>query len=339
MELIIGGRMQKNAFYCILFNLLLFSHVFALEKITIVGSLSGANHVIDNDGNIFRYSIFNLLDFDKNNVLAMTNKKSENAPYISSFGFHFKNPVVLDAVIIYNGFQIDDELYKKNDRIKEVEIVCFLGKVSEKNAIWRSKIILNDQKEAQKIKLPNLRISDIDFRILSSYPGTKYTDICISELEFWNNGVKYEVGNLEEAKRKYIAKRIKEAYPRYTGTVFGLTKPSTQLEEALKKMGYQPGYIEAIEISSYEIYRKNTGWINGFSSDFLEKHVKGKWQNSYPEGDVPKIGEWKVDQYGNLWIKMGKSPWKIAKQQYSDNKWFPGTDLEFEMDTVYQSNP
>jgi hypothetical protein len=113
----------------------------------------------------------------------------------------------IDEIRIWNGYGKSPELWKKNNRAKEISI--WVG-VSETKSFTNIEYVLKDTEGYQSIKFSPILGNQVNVQILSTYPGTMYDDTCISEIEFWYQGQKYEVANLEEAKREFVRKRKRE---------------------------------------------------------------------------------------------------------------------------------
>ena len=116
------------------------------------------------------------------------NKLGEVSAY-----FYFERPETVDILWIKNGFWKTTngyDQYVRNCRVKEMEITFMYDGSGE----WT---------DAKKIKLPDDRkrrdwqkidlgrhenVTGIRFRVLSRYKGTKFPDVCISEVLFIRKG-------------------------------------------------------------------------------------------------------------------------------------------------------
>lgn len=94
----------------------------------------------------------------------------------------FQLPTKFDTIYLNNGYGKNRSVYKKNSRIKNVNVAIANGQS------WN--YTLNDTNSTQYIKLPNPVTSKwVKLTIQSVYPGTKYMDTCLSEI--WVDREKY----------------------------------------------------------------------------------------------------------------------------------------------------
>ncbi|MGC8770060.1 MAG: NADase-type glycan-binding domain-containing protein [Brevinematia bacterium] len=157
---------------------------------------------------IFMYWGGNLVDGDISTSWAYTRGGTDKLFYTRAIvSFHFRNTNWIDEIRIWNGYGKNTDLWKKNNRAKEISI--WLG-ISVTNDFMNKKYILKDTEGYQSIKFNPVLVNKVNIQILSTYPGTTYDDTCISEIEFWYQGQKYEVANLEDAKREFVKKRKRE---------------------------------------------------------------------------------------------------------------------------------
>lgn len=83
----------------------------------------------------------------------------------------------IDLVKIVNGYAKNSEIFLKNNRVRQL--------VVETSGGLRQVVTLMDRDQRQTLDLPDLgEIGWISFEINSVYPGTKYDDTAISELQF-----------------------------------------------------------------------------------------------------------------------------------------------------------
>ncbi len=93
--------------------------------------------------------------------------------------FNFDQPVNINGIKIWNGYQRSDKHYNDNARAKQFTF----GNENSDKSIYE----LKDQKTAQKITF-NHTLSGAAFKlnIKSVFPGNKYQDLVLSELLFYN---------------------------------------------------------------------------------------------------------------------------------------------------------
>lgn len=92
--------------------------------------------------------------------------------------FSFYQSRVIQGIQIINGYAKSEGLYQANNRVKRVHLSFDDGTSFEAE--------LNDgQIQPQLIKFPTPKKTErVRLTILEVYPGTKYRDTCISEIEF-----------------------------------------------------------------------------------------------------------------------------------------------------------
>ncbi|URA10589.1 NADase-type glycan-binding domain-containing protein [Thermospira aquatica] len=283
--------------------------------------------VFGEDGNIMKYSIFNLLDGNPKTTLALNKKNITSMATNEYFRIVFKENIKIDQLVFYNGFQRDEERFKKNNRAKEIKVyvrvVSNIITKGNREGIYKSNtfttnLILEDSWNKQVIPVGEVVGNTFIFHIFSTYPGTHYNDTCISEIEFWYKGEKYEIANLEEAKREYLRRYIEEMRKGSKGLYN--SELSTLSEENYEKLMKAVGWeVEKDrEKRTFVVEFAENGeiileWAMKDSED-LRKHPRGV------------AGYWKIDENGSLWIKIGNNPWKKELLDYYMT--FKGTDLE-----------
>jgi hypothetical protein len=309
--------------------------------------------VVPDNGDPNEYNIFNLFDNNQRTTLAINLKyKFDDEIKVPFFRVIFNDQYNIDQLVLYNGFQRSEDLYTQNCRVKEIQITFFTKSIiNATNEIYNDIIIdktgkeqkviyvytnmvttnciLLDSKEKQIIYFPkSSKANNLVINVLSTYPGTKYDDICISKLEFWDQGQKYEVTNLEEAKKDFIGLYDNNAYLYlHSGNII---KGSYMSEERYKKIinltGWKYDKPEARYITV--VFLKNgrirVGWYYK-TETIIEDINVGR---NYPSKE---IGSWKFDNLGRLWIKLDNGDWKVSKSgaTYENGVgYFLGTDLE-----------
>ncbi len=241
------------------------------------------------------------------------------------FRVYFQNKIKVDKLIIYNGYQKSIEVYQKNARVKEMQIVGWYTNWEER---FETNITLRDSMDRQEINFVSpIEANKFLFDILSTYPGTRYDDVCISEIEFYYQGRKYQVVNLEEAKREFLKvyrkrllSRIPAELPRFI--VYDL---ESRFSQSLKRMGISHE-VHILELDTSDggiyVYRKTRQDFSG--EDFtIEDRRTGKRKMN--KAVAKKIGEWKLTEGCELMVKaLGSEQW----EKTVDFKNFGGTFLE-----------
>lgn len=176
----------------------------------------------DSPVEIGRYSPYNLFDHDPRTSWVEGEKGSGTASYVL-IGFC---QGLKDYLIVYNGYQQSGNLFKKNNRVKDVKLALYAGFYTDEMAgqsgfeaetmliekpvsitfkdtmgYQRFKLPFNQDKAVQSLKegqekfagdFPSFQGALHEFffirlEIESVYPGTKWDDTCIAGIEFTDN--------------------------------------------------------------------------------------------------------------------------------------------------------
>lgn len=111
---------------------------------------------------------------DKNSSTAWTPEENSKNPWIC---FSSKTEQTVSGFYIQNGYFKSEKLYSENMRAKDIEVDCD-GESFE--------FTLNDAGfgKLQNVKLPQpVKCSSLKITVLSYYEGSKYNELCISEIE------------------------------------------------------------------------------------------------------------------------------------------------------------
>ncbi len=262
-------------------------------------------------------------------------KEMKYGYYFNKTGFRFnigfKNAINIDKMEIASGFSKSKVLFYANNRPKEIEII--FG--NNKGLIFVTNIMLIDMMGPQEIELNKL-INDVKYfslGILSTYLGNKHNDTCISEIEFWNGDQKYQIANLEEAKKEFIVKYREKR----ENDVIALLATACSIEfieskkailDRWKKLGIPVDRVGIRRINGIETsYLEFTGKKGDFGgamrivgkSGNMRRGRDGEW---FYLTDYIELGQWKVDEGGIIWIKVGNGEWKR-----NTGIFFEGTDI------------
>jgi len=165
--------------------------------------------VVDEWKNPGLYSPVNILDGDINTSYAQ--RPCQGFRYSSipiTLTIRFKNPVTFDEIRIMNGFGRNEELFKKNNRIKKMLIgVSPIETGKYDNDPEEESVSFQDIKEFQSVKLSKMySAKQVRFITEEIFKGTKYNDTCITELEFYNKSQKIDIMHVPRLKKAYITK-------------------------------------------------------------------------------------------------------------------------------------
>jgi hypothetical protein len=139
-----------------------------------------------------RYSVKNL--FDGNKASAWVTKYNEkDVEMLSSdnglLRIVFQEPVYVKSLTISNGYQKTKDLYRANQRVKDLNIEKVIP--GGRSYPLDTTVQLKDNLEEQEISLTTgwtqsinlFKTKEIVINVLDIYPGTKSDDLCISELK------------------------------------------------------------------------------------------------------------------------------------------------------------
>lgn len=109
--------------------------------------------------------------------------------------FSFKDPVKASVVGMIPGFGANRSSYFENNRIKTLKI--YFSIENEDGSSYKSDWVYNltDAYSMFFVDFGDQQFKDVKFEILDVYPGSKYQDTCISEVDFWSDFVKNKDAN------------------------------------------------------------------------------------------------------------------------------------------------
>ncbi len=207
--------------------------------------------------------------------------------------------------------------------VRQEQLVMSIGGgKSRTNAI----ITLEDRFGAQILKFKKPIEGGILFYPLSVYPGTMYDDTCISEIEFWYQGQKYEVANLEQAKREFVRKRKERVLKILLGG------PE-------RREGYSFNWMFGLSYITFTRTGKERGEF------FIQACIDSRGafvtnMKQAPDGSEMIItnirGEWRFDEEGIFWTRVKGKDWKATDVSYIGENdlgrqgavYFRGSDIE-----------
>ncbi|MBJ2175339.1 hypothetical protein JBL43_13885 [Aureibaculum sp. A20] len=125
------------------------------------------------------YKAWNIHDFDLSNTWA-TNKNKGIGEHIT-FVFGKTKSLSIHQIQIYNGYQKSESTWKNNSRAKKIALSI--------NGKHYAYLELEDVKNVQIFTIDAQKfLADtnltFEFKIMEIYPGKKYEDLCISEINF-----------------------------------------------------------------------------------------------------------------------------------------------------------
>lgn len=300
--------------------------------------------VKSDNGDVLYYFTFNLFDDNSNTAIALNSNVMVNKDGNSYFRILLLKSIIVDRIVILNGYCKSINTYSNNNRVKELKFeFSSVERIIVSNGVYNETII-NDKGQAEKIKFEYKKVYDtniilndngvfqdvsigklsnfnsIDVTIMDTYPGIKYDDTCISEIEFWYQGKKYEVANLEQAKKDFLARYKKELlnwlpvnlphYIKYSETNrFKKTIENKGLKEEVKA-------IEFDKNGGIFIYPESVKMVVVRKDGTYELNRKARI----------KLGDWKIGVNAEIMVKLNGGSWETT----GDYKFFRGTFLEMD---------
>ena len=156
------------------------------DGVTVIGA--DASSKLANEG-VHTYEPLQSLDNDYSTAWVEGVSGNGEGEWIS---YNLEKESVVQVIAILNGLASNEDLYYANNRAKEVEITFSSGETI-------TMLLSDDNMELQAICLPEeIKTDSIDIRIISTYPGSKYDDTCISEVEIMYYHQYTEEGLAEE---------------------------------------------------------------------------------------------------------------------------------------------
>jgi hypothetical protein len=228
-------------------------------RIDYIQSYSG---VLDEWKNPGLYSPVNIFDVDAS---------TSYAGYIYC-KIYFDKPVNIDEIRIINGFAKNDDLYLKNNRIREFRISFDNSKLRGEGS--SEYFTLKDTIEFQSLKLKTIHYSDTIF--ISSdckqnqngnpstcdriYKGSKYNDTCLTELAFYYKGQKIEILDVEKLKKDYVARLQADLIRTFSDKSFRVvfTTPQDYFLSVCELKSDKNGNLKASNISKNKYFIGDT---------------------------------------------------------------------------------
>ena len=156
-----------------------------------------ARHTLVEGRNVARYSIRNLFDHNKGTTWVTKFDDSDYDSSVGTFEIDFDKPVYVNSITFQNGYQKSLRLFSANQRVKDLIVFNILTKKAEP---VEADLTLKDTMAPQHISAQQawgqsfhlFKTMKLIFIIDSVYPGTRYTDLCLSNLTIhYTKGIDY----------------------------------------------------------------------------------------------------------------------------------------------------
>lgn len=162
----------------ILFTLLMTYSIMASEKLEVLSAASigsAGRNLASQSGNT--YVPDNMIDNNLNTTWALPYKSGE----VMLQFYLRKTAEVLNRITIHNGYTKSEQRFQDNSRAKKIAI--YINGIT-KDYLFGT-VTLDDSMQPQEIDLGNVKdVRVVYIRVLSIYPGEKWSDLCISEVSF-----------------------------------------------------------------------------------------------------------------------------------------------------------
>jgi len=149
-----------------------------------------------------KYSPINMFDDDIRTCFASRNNTDDFTLILQ-----LETPITCDEVQVLGGVALNDDLYMKNNRPKELTIwlyETYEALIKDKEALEKE-VILEDKREYQSIRFDKPYTFEMfSVQVLETYKGTQYNDTCITELKFFNKGKEIKAKDIDKMKKHYI---------------------------------------------------------------------------------------------------------------------------------------
>lgn len=324
-------------------SILSFNGVFALEAISIRFNYW---QLLNNSDRVAAYdsSAINLLDGDTNTAARVFYILGQQDPSIMEVVL--STNINVDKIVFINGntnrgdsFAVHEMNGAVYQRIGSNDVLSVDGKIELSNGQNRQEFKLERTACGYKWR----------FEVLSVYSSAermmKYGMANIAEIEFWHKGEKYPVADLESLKKEFKElwiSRVTNIINYYFSSVNNAMIMTNSVTENWKQLGVDLKFLEAKTVQKRtRLHLELTvdpniteAPVNAvLSGNFILGRLNGRISltqdttnkiKQYHFIDGIKLGEWLVDDWGRLWVKVGNGAWK--KETGPDFS-FQGTDL------------
>lgn len=158
------------------------------------------HQIVDDWKKAGKYSHQNLFDGNSKTCFAYYNVHSA----ANGIGIIMKKKYKINKFGIINGFTKNNWLYHANSRVKKINIILY----RDKKIVFEKKMNINDTMKLQVFAFSKAYwVNSIDFIFLTFYKGKVFSDVCVSELKFYNNKSQYQFEKKSVSRKKYIKEK------------------------------------------------------------------------------------------------------------------------------------
>jgi len=187
---------------CIAVSLLLLRGYTQEQYLNVIYACETLGGILEEWESPGKYSPINMFDDDIRTCFAEGNYEDQ-----FTLRLQLETPITCDEVQVLGGVALNDDLYIKNNRPKELTIwlyETYEARLKDKEALEKE-VILEDKREYQRIQFDKPYTFEMfSVQVLETYKGTQYNDTCITELKFFNKGKEIKAKDIEKMKKHYI---------------------------------------------------------------------------------------------------------------------------------------
>lgn len=276
-------------------------------------TLAFSDYVLeDNTGYGFAYDPSNVLDKDFSTAWCLPVISADDGPFAGTLTLSFSDSAAGKTLGIVPGFARDEAIYFQNNRAKTLALGDSASPLLEDAYTYE----LEDVYGMQFITLPDdLEKKQIWLSVPDVYPGSKYDDTCIAEIDLWSDWVEDEDA---DAAYDYYVKNKKDAALRPVGVddvefLFAMnsefmadSSKNVYVSDLLTSCGAVDDSVEKVyESNSHWWYKykgkrmsgyfdEELGWLGNAGDDAAISIKMNEWAE---EGDKLTIKWWNDDSY------------------------------------------
>ncbi len=239
---------------------------FSNEGLKII-SISSSSELMDR--NIKgRYSVANTIDGDSATSWSEGVEGSGiehwiNYTFLRNTLYRRQGASYIDGIKIVPGFGASDEIFKENNRIKQLEIIIIHGYpenvngvIDEKTKISKETFNIPDKNEPFILRFnKSYAVISIYLKIKKVYKGEIWDDTCISEVSFLNGDNLLKIENIQELTNSNY-KYFKEVDYGKLELEIDCRQPIEHTDIMFVENFFKVYYNEADEISRIEFYER-----------------------------------------------------------------------------------
>mgnify|MGYP001490768035 CR=1 FL=1 len=235
-----------------------------------------------------------IMAFDGNSSTCFAEDTSDNRLNIM---LRFRKEILIDEIRIINGFSKSEDLFQKNNRIRNLMLEFAIEKSEVYRSIGEEKFVLKDQMNFQSLKLAKsyqTNYVQVGSTGENPYKGMKYDDTCITEIEFYYKGKKIEINNTDQLQKDYLDRLNRDYRIVLEDRTYHFTPKNDRTHVIEFYKNGTIGYVESVYNPGEEVYFKKDK--NFKLSKFLP-YKYWKLENLHLYMKNEKDSEWKLMKF------------------------------------------